>query len=101
MKEKQIKGGQKNLLNLLVLHNVVTGCTAGMNRSLVDKALPIPQEAVVHDWWLAMVAAHCGNIIFDNRKLIKYRLHQDNAFGLNPLLRLGNAKKLLQFKETH
>jgi len=32
------------------------GCTAVLNRACLDAALPIPREAVLHDWWLALVA---------------------------------------------
>ena len=97
MEKQRIRGGEDNLLGVLVLHNVVTGCSAGMNRSLVEKALPIPETAVVHDWWLALVATHCGQIIFDKRKLIKYRLHDQNAIGLRPLFSFENIKRLMQF----
>ena len=97
MEKQRIRGGGDNLLGVLVLHNVVTGCSAGMNRSLIEKALPIPKTAVVHDWWLALVATHCGQIIFDKRKLIKYRLHDQNAIGLRPLFSFENIKRLMQF----
>ena len=96
MEKQRIRGGKDNLLGVLVLHNVVTGCSAGMNRSLVEKALPIPKTAVVHDWWLALVATNCGQIIFDKRKLIKYRLHDQNAIGLRPLFSFENIKRLMQ-----
>ena len=96
MAKQRIRGGEQNLLGVLVLHNVVTGCSVGMNRALIEKALPIPKNAVVHDWWLALVATHCGQIIFDKRKLIKYRLHDQNAIGLRPLFSLGNIKRLMQ-----
>ena len=49
-----------NSLNRLLLQNVVTGCTALMNRPLVERSVPLPAEAVVHDWWVALVAAAFG-----------------------------------------
>ena len=44
-------------LNRLLMQNVATGCAAMANRALVRKAAPIPPEAVLHDWWLALVAS--------------------------------------------
>jgi len=78
-----------------MLHNVVTGCSSAMNRSLVDIALPFPEQAIVHDWWIAMVAAVTGKIAFDNKPLTQYRQHNLNAIGLKPLYSRKNVKRLL------
>lgn len=46
----------RNLLAELLVENYVTGCTMMMNRALRDGGLPIPSGAMMHDWWLALVA---------------------------------------------
>lgn len=66
---------------VLVTQNYVTGCTVMINRKLRDIACPIPQEAVMHDWWLALIAAHKGKIGFINEPLIYYRQHSSNTVG--------------------
>lgn len=68
-------------LNRLVLQNSVTGCTLMINRFLRDLANPIPKEAVMHDWWLALVAAAFGHIGLVNQPTMLYRQHGNNDTG--------------------
>lgn len=70
-------------LTILLTQNFVTGCTILVNRPLLECALPIPKEAVVHDWWLALVAASCGHILYLDRPTVMYRQHGSNAIGMN------------------
>lgn len=65
----------------LCQQNVVSGCTMLFNRALINKALPIPEKAYMHDWWLALVAHRCGEIVFIDKPLIQYRQHKNNAIG--------------------
>ena len=69
----------------LVLTNVVTGCTALLNRALLQKALPIPAEALMHDWWLALVASRFGEIAFLPEPTVQYRQHGANVLGAQGL----------------
>jgi len=85
-------------LKVLLAQNFVTGCTVMVNRKLLDIALPIPEEALMHDWWLALCAAVFGHIGFIDKPLVKYRQHGDNEVGakhigdfLNPIT--GKWKK--------
>lgn len=68
-------------LNHLVVQNVVTGNTVICNRALADLAFPIPDEALMHDWWLALVASALGIIRLINRPTLDYRQHGDNVVG--------------------
>lgn len=68
-------------LNRLLAQNVVTGCTVMMNRPLADLATPIPVEAVMHDWWLALVAATFGKVVYLDEQTILYRQHGTNSVG--------------------
>ncbi len=68
-------------LPVLLAQNFVTGCTVMVNRRVLDLALPIPEEAMMHDWWLALNAAAFGEIRFVNKPLIKYRQHERNTIG--------------------
>jgi glycosyltransferase involved in cell wall biosynthesis len=72
-------------LNRLLLQNVVTGCALMANRALLNKALPLPQEAVMHDWWLALVASSFGIIEALPESLVKYRQHGGNSLGARRL----------------
>ncbi len=74
-----LAGGTR--LPRLLAHNVVTGCTMLMNRPLIARCLPIPSEAIMHDWWVALVAAACGRIALVPRPLVEYRQHRGNVLG--------------------
>lgn len=64
----------------LAFGNIVTGCTAVINRPLKEVAFPYDGDTM-HDYWLAMKAARYG--ILDNVKeqTIRYRQHGDNVAG--------------------
>lgn len=68
-------------LNRLLIQNVVTGCAAMLNRALVQKAGPIPPEAVMHDWWLALVAAAFGRLDCLPEPGVLFRQHGTNQIG--------------------
>ena len=52
-----------------------------INRTLAQKSLPISDKAVMHDWWIGLVAATFGQIGFINEATIKYRQHAQNSIG--------------------
>lgn len=68
-------------LNRLLSQNVVTGCTVMVNRLLIEIAKPIPAEAFMHDWWIALTAASFGQIGFINVPTLYYRQHSKNTLG--------------------
>lgn len=66
----------------LLIQNTVTGCATIVNRSLLDKALPIPDKAVMHDYWLVLTAAAFGTVTrVPGAPLIMYRQHKKNDTG--------------------
>jgi glycosyltransferase involved in cell wall biosynthesis len=72
--------GNKSLSQLL-LANVATGCTVLVNRALYELARPIPDVALMHDHWLAQVAAALGEIRVVPQATLLYRQHAANAVG--------------------
>jgi glycosyltransferase involved in cell wall biosynthesis len=71
----------RNGFFLLLRGNTVTGCAAIVNRALYQRARPVPLEAVMHDHWLALVAATLGRIHYVDESTILYRQHGNNALG--------------------
>ncbi len=67
--------------NRLLVGNVITGCTVMINYNLLRKALPIPEEAIMHDWWLGLVASAFGKVAYIKEPLILYRQHLNNVVG--------------------
>jgi glycosyltransferase involved in cell wall biosynthesis len=65
----------------LLTKNSVTGCTILMNEPLVTLAMPIPSEAIMHDWWIALVASAFGKIGVVDKPLVSYRQHKNNTVG--------------------
>ncbi len=72
---------QANSLKELLVQNMITGCTVIVNRALLSKALPVPADAIMHDWWLALVASAFGKIGFVDRPTMSYRQHGNNTVG--------------------
>ncbi len=71
--------------SMIALTNVVTGCTILCNRALLDVALPLPVDALVHDWWLALVSSVFGKIVYISDTPILYRQHEKNSIGARGL----------------
>lgn len=68
-------------LRRLLMQNFVTGCAAAVNRPLLDLVLPLPADAVLHDWWLALCAAAGGHLFYQPEPTVLYRQHGGNAVG--------------------
>lgn len=68
-------------LNHLLVMNVVTGCTMMMNRKLRGLVPSISEAAIIHDWWIALVASAFGRIEYIDTAIILYRQHSGNEIG--------------------
>jgi glycosyltransferase involved in cell wall biosynthesis len=65
----------------ILVQNPVTGCAAAFTRSLKEIVGEIPQTAMMHDAWLALVAAAFGTVATLDEPLVQYRQHGKNALG--------------------
>ncbi len=72
---------KRNQLPQFLIQNIATGCTVMINKRLIELAIPIPENAAMHDWWVALVASAFGKIIPVYEQVIDYRQHADNACG--------------------
>jgi hypothetical protein len=70
-------GGRRPFSRIMV-ENIVWGCTAMLNRSLVDTVGRIPATTEHHDWWIALVAAAFGDIVSLEHSHILWRRHGFN-----------------------
>lgn len=68
-------------LTAQLVSNTLTGCTAMLNLALIRKALPVPGAAVMHDWWLSLVASAFGSRVYLDEPLVDYRQHDSNTIG--------------------
>jgi glycosyltransferase involved in cell wall biosynthesis len=70
-------------LNELLVRNNVTGCTVMVNRQALDVSLPMPREAPMHDWWVALsVLSNNGRIEWMDSPTMYYRQHGGNTVGV-------------------
>lgn len=65
----------------LLMQNFIAGHAMLFNAALRAKAGAVPQDAVLHDYWLALVAAAFGHIGFVDEPLVLYRQHGANVLG--------------------
>lgn len=82
MKMSGISGDRMKVQQLLA-QNVVTGCTMMVNQALAELGTRnIPDAGIpMHDWWLALLAASCGDVGYLNEATIDYRQHGKNSVG--------------------
>lgn len=80
-KHQNLDPNPSQLLPRLLVQNFVTGCTMMINKPLKDLITPIPSEAIMHDWWIALTAATLGQIAYIPEATVLYRQHQQNSIG--------------------
>lgn len=68
-------------LRSMLGQNVVTGCTAMLNRRLVELALQMPDETPMHDRWIGLLATALGHACYLSEPLVLYRQHGGNVVG--------------------
>jgi glycosyltransferase involved in cell wall biosynthesis len=70
-----------NRLPSLMVQSVVTGCTAMLNRRLLELALRIPKQAFMHDRWIGLLASFMGKSGIVRARTVLYRQHEHNVLG--------------------
>ncbi len=68
-------------LGRLLSDNTVTGCTALLNRALVDRMREMSAAVLMHDHWAALIAASTGALAGVEEATILYRQHSSNVVG--------------------
>lgn len=91
----------KDKLNNLLVQNIVTGCTMMVNRALTDKIQSVPNQAIMHDWWFALIASAFGYIGFVDKPTVLYRQHSGNEVGAKDVGSLYyKLKRLFAVEQT-
>jgi glycosyltransferase involved in cell wall biosynthesis len=81
----------KNQFTTLAFLGYVRGCTSMFHRSLIRHAIPIPEAAIGHDWWLGICATRMCGITYLSERLTLYRRHSKNTVGVHEIWKLGSA----------
>lgn len=78
----------------LLMQNIVTGCATGINRALAALAgqCTDTSQVIMHDWWLGVVAARFGRVVYLDESTMLYRQHGGNSVGAK---NVGSVKNSL------
>ena len=81
----------------LLMQNVVTGGAMGVNRALAELVGDVADEKdiLMHDGWLAAVAARFGQIVYLPEALSLYRQHGGNSVGARDVRSAGYVARRL------
>ncbi len=91
---------RRDRLNNLLTQNIVTGCTVMINRSLAEYIKQVPRQAVMHDWWMALIASALGKIVFIDKSTVLYRQHKGNQVGAKNVKSLEYILKRINSVES-
>ena len=72
---------ERTRLSQLLVQNNVTGGAVMINRGMLPFLERLPEACLMHDAWLALIAAAFGRIDFIDEALYFYRQHDSNALG--------------------
>jgi glycosyltransferase involved in cell wall biosynthesis len=89
-------------LNRIMAQNVVTGCTVMINKKARAVSIPVPDEAIMCDWWLALNVCRHGKIVYVSIPSVLYRQHSSNRVGARKARKIDIihfAKKLCCIKK--
>lgn len=97
---------RKNIIEYF-FNNDVTGCTMMFSKKLLSTVLPMPENTISHDWWIAIQAKQQGETIYVPKALVQYRQHENNQIGATDALgisshtaRVASHQKKLLFLQT-
>jgi glycosyltransferase involved in cell wall biosynthesis len=87
----------------LLMENKVQGCTIMINKGMALMLDKLPYSAMMHDGWLAFIAAAFGRIKYIDQPTMKYRQHTANVQGSiafredikNKLSNLGGQRQIV------
>lgn len=97
------KGSKEHLLSFSnsLFMNVTQGMTMVINRYARDQIIKsLPQNIMYHDWWFYKVSSAFGNIVFEERVLVNYRRHGNNASELSYNKRLKIKNMIFRIFKT-
>ncbi len=79
---QRIAPGNIHRFERLLTQNVLTGCTALLNRRLARLSVRMTDDAFMHDGWIALIASAMGGAAYLNEPTVLYRQHASNVVGV-------------------
>jgi len=90
-------------LKMLLVDNVIIGCSSLINSKMKDEVMKMPVQGVMmHDHWIALIANSFGETAFVNESLLLYRSHTGSVTEKIPLRGIiSKIKTELQSKSNY
>ncbi|PQL92484.1 glycosyltransferase family 2 protein [Apibacter adventoris] len=64
---------------LILTSNVVTGCTLLFNKLMQSEIQSMPEDILMHDYWIALIGYSIGQIKYVKQETVLYRSHNDSV----------------------
>ncbi len=98
----ELRGYMNNKKSLydLMAKNYITGNTILINKKAKKLIMPISDNAVMHDWWIALILQKYGKIESISECLTLYRQHSSNVLGISTQEK-KILTKLIQFLKVY
>ena len=87
----------KELFQHELYSNVIQGTASLIRASLINQALPFPDNIKYHDYWLALVAGLNEKCKYIDKVVLKYRRHSNNASEYQKFTVWNAIKNLYRF----
>jgi glycosyltransferase involved in cell wall biosynthesis len=66
-------------IELFFAQNFARGCTIVFNKALLYELLSYqPRHAIMHDWWILLIAYSIGEVTYSDTPEVLYRVHENN-----------------------
>ncbi len=89
----------KELFQHELYSNVIQGTASLIRASLINQALPFPDNIKYHDYWLALVAGLNEKCKYIDKVVLKYRRHSNNASEYQKFTVWNAIKNLYRFSK--
>lgn len=73
----------KNNFFTLLFGNIATGCTMVINRLMLNEFIDMPEGALMHDHWIALIGFSFGTWRYSESKTVLYRVHENSVTTKN------------------
>lgn len=85
---------------ILCVSNRIMGCTMAFNKFAKQVSLPINENAIMHDWWIALCVAKNGVVEAIRIPTLLYRQHGENVIGSQILNERTFMAKIMNIKQV-
>jgi glycosyltransferase involved in cell wall biosynthesis len=96
---KEIVGANPEFekLKSLLYSNKVIGCSTVFNQAMRNYFEKMPNDILMHDYWIALISFTFGKHVYIKKPLINYRRHSNNVTSTHDSLVYKFLKELIDY----